>query len=575
MQLLFSIHGLYWPCDSDNDCNATVGAFCLNKVCQCAVGYVFSEDITTCIKESLYGQACVASSQCSHMLTGSKCTGGVCECVEGYNYIRGRCRQLVDLHSPCTQDTDCFFGYDRDSVICKDNRCECSEDFYERFENLCRRKSMNVGDPCMVHEDCRSDDFECKNLICALTATPESNNENRRLSREIGVQTSIDVIETKDVSTSIDKSSLVIPPQDAKKVQGRQFGDNCVTENAPCEGFTHSICLQGACQCRKGYYLINGLCKAEVGEVADSAEFCEGAETFYDATTRKCSCRRNYFALNHLRSCIKPTDGLGNSCTEQSQCSPFGAAFCPGLDQRRLCTCHTYAVYDAKSQLCVPKTGLGSLCRPTSDDCSTREANTVCTNNNLCSCKDKFIEVDGKCKPGENVDCTQDSDCAMKNSECINDNNEINKNVCKCKKGFLFIKDDCLKEANEYNEECTENEQCKPLLGDLGKCINLTCTCEQHLQYNKGKCYEKKALGEKCTRSSECFVTAEPENIECRNAVCECPFGTQKDVERQVCIRPAAKKNSSDRPSVLKVITLLLTTATILITTAAIKEAYY
>lgn len=131
MHSVSGIYGLYWPCDSDADCNTTKGALCLNNVCQCSVGYVFSEDITTCIKgvysnsilhqkashadasvtmtknfkfiaESLYGEECVASSQCSHMLTGSKCTG-VCECVEGYSYIRGRCKQLVELHSPCNQ----------------------------------------------------------------------------------------------------------------------------------------------------------------------------------------------------------------------------------------------------------------------------------------------------------------------------------------------------------------------------------------------------------------------------------------------------------------------------------------
>lgn len=50
------------------------------------------------------------------------------------------------------------------------------------------------------------------------------------------------------------------------------------------------------------------------------------------------------------------------------------------------------------------------------------------------------------------------------------------------------------------------------------------------------------ALGESCARPAECFVTAEPDQIECRNGVCECPFGTQKDVERQVC-RPVAKKS--------------------------------
>lgn len=567
------VYGLYWPCNSDTDCNTTEGAFCLNNVCQCSVGYVFSEDITTCIKESLYGEECVASSQCSHMLTGSKCAG-VCECVEGYSYIRGRCKQLVELHSPCNQDTDCFFGYDRDSVVCKENLCECSEDFYERSENICRRKSMNAGDPCAVHQDCHGDNLECIGLTCTPTTDSTNTNSGRRLSREIGIQTSIDVIETKDVSTSIDKSTILVPEK-APKVQGRQFGTACTAENAPCDEFSHSVCLQGVCQCRKGYYLKDGLCKAEIGEVADSAELCEGADAFFDPTTRKCSCIRNYFALNNLRSCIKPSPSFANSCTEQSQCTPYGAAYCPGLDQRRLCTCHNYAVYDPNTQLCVPKTGLGSLCRPTADDCSTREANTVCsTNNNLCSCQEKYIEVDGKCKPGENVNCTQDSDCAMRNSECTDGGTETNNKVCKCRKGFLFIKDDCMKEATEYNEECIETEQCKPLLGDLGKCVDFKCACEDHLHHNKGKCYEKRALGDKCTRSAECFVTAEPDQIECRNAVCECPFGTQKDVERQVC-RPVAKKNSSDRPSVLKVITLMLTTAAILITTAAIKEAYY
>lgn len=140
--------------------------------------------------------------------------------------------------------------------------------------------SLDAGDPCMVHQDCQGDDVECIGLTCRSNAvTANNNNESRRLSREIGIQTSIDVIETKDVSTSIDKSSIRIP-QKATKVQGRLcnnfnfsvvsvnkfvnilVGDVCITENVPCDGFSHSICLQGACQCQKGYYLRNGLCKA-------------------------------------------------------------------------------------------------------------------------------------------------------------------------------------------------------------------------------------------------------------------------------------------------------------------------
>lgn len=51
------------------------------------------------IQESLYGENCESSNQCSHMLTGSKCNS-VCECAEGYTYIRGRCRELIGLNSP-------------------------------------------------------------------------------------------------------------------------------------------------------------------------------------------------------------------------------------------------------------------------------------------------------------------------------------------------------------------------------------------------------------------------------------------------------------------------------------------
>lgn len=138
---------------------------------------------------------------------------------------------------------------------------------------------LDSGEPCAVHQDCQGDNLECISLICTPVSN-SSNDENRRLSREIGIQTSIDVIETKDVSTSIDKSSIVIPEK-AKRIQGRQcsqfksyfyfcklmyvkisVGDACVTENVPCDAFSHSICLQGACQCQKGYYLRNGLCKA-------------------------------------------------------------------------------------------------------------------------------------------------------------------------------------------------------------------------------------------------------------------------------------------------------------------------
>lgn len=113
--------------------------------------------------ESLYGESCSEDNQCSHMLTGSKCNG-ICECVDGFTYVRGRCLQLVNLHGNCVnvskknrrktntqiylliiimQDIDCYFGFDRESVVCAEQRCRCADGFYQRADNICRRKSMS------------------------------------------------------------------------------------------------------------------------------------------------------------------------------------------------------------------------------------------------------------------------------------------------------------------------------------------------------------------------------------------------------------------------------------------------
>lgn len=69
--------------------------------------------------------------------------------------------------------------------------------------------------------------------------------------------------------------------------------------------------------------------------------------------------------------------------------------------------------------------------------------------------------------------------------------------------------------ATKYEDECKDSEQCKPLLGDLGKCTDEKCTCdttENH--YKDGQCYEKTALNEPCERSSECFVNDNPDTVE-------------------------------------------------------------
>lgn len=47
-----------------------------------------------------------------------------------------------------------------------------------------------------------------------------------------------------------------------------------------------------------------------------------------------------------------------------------------------------------------------------------------------------------------------------------------------------------------------------------------------------------------CERSSECFVTSEPDTVECRNSQCKCKVDNTADVEAQACIKPRPVKKS-------------------------------
>lgn len=94
---------------------------------------------------------------------------------------------------------------------------------------------------------------------------------------------------------------------------------------------------------------------------------------------------------------LTAANGINQSCTQQSQCSAYGDAFCSANPPKR-CTCHEYTTYDAEKELCVRKIGLGGYCR-SSEPCNV--ANSACTPNNICVCKENFVDVDGVCKPSE------------------------------------------------------------------------------------------------------------------------------------------------------------------------------
>ncbi|XP_039232402.1 prion-like-(Q/N-rich) domain-bearing protein 25 isoform X2 [Drosophila yakuba] len=622
------------------------------------------------------------------MPTGASCKAGVCDCADGQNYLRGKCRPLNGLGESCETDLDCYFGYDRASVSCQQNVCGCANGYYNRYGNICRRKSMEENDACVVNEDCDAlgAGAECVGLVCtyvdeitttpgdggeetettnpgspeddsttaeAITETAEPEQETAFRSRrqltkafvhapppthsdaaaqvsfaqltngdteplisprshEIAVQTSIEKYELKEVGRSVRNAattttattataststssrrnssrnqshahgqrrrlpalfrfddediktySTLGSSRDDDDVDEKKYGSSCTDNGKSCSGLPHSICSKNICLCRQGYYARNGKCFAELGEIAESTDECEYE---FDEVTKTCNCQKNYFYERDLRNCRKPIQ-YHLSCTSNSQCSPFGASYCHPEIPRR-CTCEEYALYDAIKQLCEYKQGLGAECE-SNDACPVD--NSLCSNR-VCVCADSYFEKDEQCLRGIGADCSVEDDCLVENTVCQEKDEEDQSRTCQCRKGYVHFKDQCLKEAEELEDECVDDEQCKPLLASCnseGKC---GCSDEQHEK--NGVCEKKRELGESCTKATECYVEKDPENVECRNSVCQCKVGYSANQNQCIRVMPN-KKNSSGRPSALKIITFMLIGSAFLITSAAIKQAYY
>uniref|UniRef100_A0A336MXT6 CSON002763 protein n=1 Tax=Culicoides sonorensis TaxID=179676 RepID=A0A336MXT6_CULSO len=598
------VDSVLWPCRDNLDCNSIVAnAKCSQyNYCYCPAGYIFSSDVTECLKESAHGVACKDPVQCSHMLSGAICNNGSCDCADGYTYARGKCRKLAHLDSACSEDIDCAFGADRESVVCRDKVCSCSDGYYRRASNVCRRLSTKPGDPCLVQSDCQSQDLSlvCEKQTCVNgTSTGGENSPSSGISssktnlRDIGTQISISSFKNdnplsddinykrlRTVSTATSDSNNHKNSLSSYESSMRdEIGDPCTSEGDPCPGLDHSVCRKALCHCQYGYYEKQGLCHAELGEHTMHKEFCP-ANTRYE--NNRCLCPYNTFYSPNMRFCVKPTINFEGSCVYNEQCSVYGAAYCPKDAPKKTCQCHAYATYNKEKELCELKEGLGEYCELDSM-CSI--PNTRCNEHKSCVCKENYVERDGKCMPGIGASCgSPDEMCALENSECVSNGKRNSKysidqsegqKYCSCKKQYVHAQGECLKKATKYEDECKANEQCTPLLGDLSKCINRTCKCEIIHHHKDDRCYEKVPLNAPCERSSECFVESEPDTVECRNSECKCKVDHTPDVEAQVCIKPRPTKNSSNKISPLKAVTWLLFSLAALTTISAIREAYY
>ncbi|XP_067618257.1 uncharacterized protein [Eurosta solidaginis] len=578
---------LIWPCETNTDCTATT-SFCSTETstCECdSFDTVITSDLTTCLKTSLFGDQCEDSVQCNLMPSGAKCKSGVCDCADGYTYAGGRCRLLNGLDSSCETSSDCIFGYDRVSVTCQDNVCKCADGYYQRSGNICRLKSMKIGDACVVHTDCENigPNVQCNSLRCvevsespkAASNEPETTTAdtttptNTHTKSDIGNEKSPNFVYTSQLSkststseTSKDTLALVNGRSDLTDDLDNEEEERSSGGGAGGKNKSREIAVQTS---------------IDSFELKPLKRLVKNVGT---ATISSSGSRRNFSRYRQLRNAFRFDDDgksfstlsntdddlddkrYGSSCTENGKiCAGLPHSIC----SHNTCVCRSgYYPYNNK---CYAE--LGEIAE-SAKEC--QHAFDILSNK--CVCQNNFFYEKNlrSCRKRIGANCEADIECGIENSICDITSDETNR-ACQCKKGYVHFKDECLKEAEELDDECVETAQCKPL---LGTCIDKKCACTHEQHVKLGRCEEKKVINDACTRSTQCFDEKEPENIECRNSVCQCKFGYQANKEKKTCIRVvSSNKNSSGRPSALKIITFLLIGAAFLITSAAIKQAYY
>ncbi|OXU24316.1 hypothetical protein TSAR_001600 [Trichomalopsis sarcophagae] len=573
-------------CQTTENCTVE-NSECIENVCKCRNGFIIDGSLTKCLRVATgYNEECAESVQCSQFLSvGGSCENGFCVCADGYHYLHGFCHLSKGLNDSCQEDDDCFVGTDYAAASCVDGVCKCSDGFYQRENNTCRRKALEVGGDCIVDSDCVFDEkAKCVSDKCAFEEISEGQPDSIVFD---------DIFEDNEGSGPSEPTITV--------------GSGCeINEN--CEPITNSYCsLEKKCTCNRAYFPSKDLahCVPEIGES------CEETET---AMMEKTVCKDGLWTCDYIyvgvksnQLCRKMLRTIGSKCIYPEQCQLFGPrvkcvneacvcdetshwleseSFCwlskkieescesdNDCDQpesspkvlcksnggeKKFCTCPEATHVSVDKTYCVKDAPeLESYCQ-SHEDCGSL-ANVLCSDGK-CKCKENYFVSEGTCLAGLDATCDIANDCKQANTVCQNGTN-----ICQCSENYVANpKNECVMKSS-YQEQCDYDIQCSSVVpntychfesGSEQNSLENSeaedkhgrCQCLDAHFHNMNSCFMKRNMGEECSREGECF--AQDSKAVCRNGICSCEFGFE--LKGKQCV----KVNSA--PSVMNVQTWLL-----------------
>lgn len=576
-----------WFCENNAECSSILpGMVCQSGSCICPPGNEIV-DGNSCVPVATYHVSpCRATSQCHNLIINFECRKtddndvGECHCQEGSHFFLGRCWKSIGYGDQCTRNEECM-GVLRDpySFACVDGVCACAEGYYERQRGECREGSFNVGDDCMVHEDCRFEGGVCDlgTLKCVTpTAEPEPEPEPPKKKAET----------KSEYTTSSNLTSTSV-------TSSRNHGRACSTsEDCP---NVFECTSSGYCACPRGYYAnaAGSTCLAELGSPSTNNQCAGFLAQVIDGI---CRCPKNYYYHENMRDCIKATRRFNDACVDDNQCHTFGgSARCgePGTFYLRTCDCIAEeAVWDENRQICRLFAGIGEYCEVDSDClagnmeilcvhgngdesesaengregvggvCSCPEgysnvdglclttglalgdacqATSECTEtvhteciDGFCSCSEGYLPLEGTCASIIGGSCVEDYDCVTENSIC-----DLGNQTCQCAEGFVGYDYVCWPHLVHPSNQCTVTAQCLVITGEASSCEEGQCVCFEGYHLRDGRCWPKTGLFEPCSRSSECFLEDLTDRVQCRNSLCQCSFEYPYSEELRTCMSSA------------------------------------
>ncbi|CAH1642784.1 unnamed protein product [Spodoptera littoralis] len=591
-----------WFCQDDSECSSIQsGMVCRSGSCVCSAGYDIVQGSSCAPAAPYHVSPCVETSQCRALIVNFECrkTGdsnvGECHCQEGSHYFLGRCWKSMGMGEQCTRNEECM-GTLRDpyNMACIDGVCGCANGFYERQRGECRAGSFNIGDDCILHEDCRFGNGYCDatTLKCvdSTALTPAPVDDNGLLMKGAAFKPEV----TEGNNSSLSMTSVA-----------RNHGRAC-SSSQDCPNMFECTAY-GYCACPRGYYAnaAGTSCLAELGSPSTNNQCSGFIAAVQDGI---CRCPKNFYYNENMRDCVKATRRFTDACVNDEMCHTFGAsARCgePGQFELRSCECiPEEAVWDANRQICRLFAGIGEYCEVNSD-CLAGNMEILCVHENsdesgetgdvaggvcscpdgfsnvgglclttglslgdacqasiecvdtvhadciegFCSCREGFQAVDGTCAPLIGSICNSDYECVTGHSFC-----NLDSHTCECAQGYVGYDYVCWPHLIHPSAPCRVTAQCTVTTGAASSCEEGRCVCFEGYHLRDGHCWPKTGLFEPCSRSSECFLANITDRVQCRNSLCQCSFEFPYSEELGTCMSSATTSVGSLFMTVLALI---------------------